>query len=239
VRREIFEATHDQYRSMVREFVAREVVPNFDKWEVDGHVSREFIHAAGERGILGIPIPVDFGGAGDSDYRYNVVLQEEVARAFVSLGSFRTHTDVVLPYFLRLANDEQRRRWLPGIARGEIFTAIAMTEPSAGSDLSGITTSARRDGDDYIVNGSKTFITGGLLADLVIVIVRTAHDPSNRRNGLTLLVIENGTPGFSKGRLLSKLGLKAQDTVELSFQEVRVRGERARSRRCRIRIPRK
>jgi acyl-CoA dehydrogenase len=151
-----------------------------------------------------------------------VVLQEEAARALVTLGTVRTQLDVILPYFLELADPRQRERWFPGLAAGTLLTAIAMTEPGTGSDLAGIRTTAVRDGDDYILNGAKTFITGGLLADLVIVVARTATDPDNRRAGLTLLVVEGGMPGFVRGRMLNKMGIKVQDTLELSFDEVRV-----------------
>jgi acyl-CoA dehydrogenase len=171
---------------------------------------------------MGMAIPAQYGGAGINDYRYNVVLQEEAARALVTLGTVRTQLEVVLPYFLAYANDEQRERWFPGLAAGTLLTAIAMTEPGTGSDLAGITTSAVLDGDEYVLNGAKTFITGGLLADLVIVVARTANDPANRRAGLTLLVVEDGMAGFSRGRVLDKIGIKAQDTVELAFDNVRV-----------------
>jgi acyl-CoA dehydrogenase len=156
------------------------------------------------------------------DYRYNVVLQEEAARALVTLSTVRTQLEVILPYFLHYANDEQRSRWLPGLASGTLLTAIAMTEPGTGSDLVGMRTTAVRDGDDFIVNGAKTFITGGMQADLVIVVARTATDPDNRRKGLTLLVVEDGMPGFTRGRELEKMGCKVQDTAELSFVDVRL-----------------
>jgi acyl-CoA dehydrogenase len=155
-------------------------------------------------------------------YRYNVVLQEEAARALVTLSTVRTQLEVILPYFPHYANSEQRRRWFPGLAPGTLLTAIAMTEPGTGSDLAGMRTSAVRDGDSYVVNGAKTFITGGMQADLVIVVARTSTDPENRRRGLTLLVVEDGMPGFPRGRELLKMGCKVQDTAELSFADVRV-----------------
>jgi acyl-CoA dehydrogenase len=148
------------------------------------------------------------------------VLQEETARAGVVVGSLRTHLDVVLPYFRRYADRQQRERWFPGICAGELMTSIALTEPDTGSDLAGVRTAAVREGDRYILNGAKTYITGGSVADLVIVLCRTAADPANRRSGLTLLVVEDGMDGFRKGRKLPKIGLKAQDTVELSFTDV-------------------
>ncbi|MGW1214993.1 acyl-CoA dehydrogenase family protein [Streptomyces sp. NPDC002499] len=222
MRREIFTPDHDEFRKLVREFVAKEVVPNYSAWERAGRLPREIFEQLGSLGLLGMAVPEEYGGSGLDDYRYNVVLQEEAARALVTLGTVRTQLDVVLPYFLAYADEAQRRRWFPGLADGRLLTAIAMTEPGTGSDLAGIRTTAVRDGDTYVVNGAKTFITGGLLADLVIVVARTSTDPADRRAGLTLLVVENGMPGFSRGRVLDKLGIKVQDTVELAFDDVRV-----------------
>jgi acyl-CoA dehydrogenase len=222
MRRDVFNADHEAFRDVVRDFLAKEVVPRFPGWDEDGQVPREVFARLGELGLIGTAIPEEYGGGGQDDYRYNVVLQEEAARALVTLGTLRTQLDVILPYFLAYANAEQRRRWLPGIAAGRILTAIAMTEPGTGSDLAGIGTRAVRDGDHYVLDGAKTFITGGLLADLVIVVARTSTDHDDRRSGLSLLVVEDGMPGFAKGRRLDKLGLKSQDTVELSFTGVRV-----------------
>jgi acyl-CoA dehydrogenase len=222
VRREIFTADHEEFRKLVREFVAKEVVPNHADWERAGRLPREIFGQLGSLGLLGMAIPEEYGGTGLDDYRYNVVLQEEAARALVTLGTVRTQLDVVLPYFLAYADEAQRRRWFPGLAAGRLLTAIAMTEPGTGSDLAGIRTTAVRDGDSYVLSGAKTFITGGLLADLVIVVARTSTDPGDRRAGLTLLVVEDGMPGFTRGRTLEKMGIKAQDTVELAFDEVRV-----------------
>jgi acyl-CoA dehydrogenase len=167
-------------------------------------------------------MPVEFGGGGQTDYTFNAILQEETARAVVTLGTLRTQLDVILPYFRTYATPEQRQRWFPGLVSGELLTAIAMTEPDTGSDLAGVQTKAMLDGDHYVLNGAKTFITGGLLADLVIVLVRTGHHEDDRRKGLTLLVVEDGMAGFEKGRKLAKLGLGVQDTVELSFDDVHV-----------------
>jgi acyl-CoA dehydrogenase len=183
---------------------------------------REVFEKFGSLGMLGMPIPEEFGGSGIVDYRYNVVLQEEAARAMVTLSTVRTQLDVILPYFLHYTDEEQRQRWFPGLAAGTLLTAIAMTEPGTGSDLAGVRTTAVREGDEYVLNGAKTFITGGLLADLVIVVVRTSTDPDNRRHGLTLLVVEDGMAGFRRGRELEKMGCKVQDTAELSFTDVRV-----------------
>jgi acyl-CoA dehydrogenase len=222
MRRDVFDGDHEDFRKLVREFVAKEVVPRYAAWEQDGCLPRSFFEQLGSLGVLGMAIPEEYGGAGRDDYRYNVVLQEEAARALVTLGTVRTQLDVILPYFLAYADDAQRARWLPGLAAGKLLTAIAMTEPGTGSDLAGIRTTAVRDGETYVLNGSKTFITGGLLADLVIVVARTSTDPDDRRAGLTLLVVEDGMPGFTRGRVLDKMGIKVQDTVELAFDDVRV-----------------
>lgn len=222
IRRAIYNEQHEQYRELVRAFLEKEVTPFYREWETQGIVPRQVFSRMGELGLLGISIDEDFGGLGLFDYRYNAVLQEETARAGVTIGPLRTHLDVVLPYFERFTTQEQRARWLPAIATGEVITALALTEPDTGSDLAAVATRAVRNGDEYILDGGKTYITGGELADLVVVLARTGTDPSNRRSGLTLLVVESGTPGFEKGRRLAKIGLKTQDTVELSFTGVRV-----------------
>ncbi|WP_405866843.1 acyl-CoA dehydrogenase family protein [Streptomyces sp. NBC_01515] len=222
MRRTLFEETHEDFRLLVRDFLAREVVPSYEDWRRAGLVPRDLFTALGKLGIIGTAIPEEYGGGGQDDYRYNAVIQEECARALVTLGGLRTHLDIVLPYFTGLANAEQRARWLPGLASGELYTAIAMSEPATGSDLAGITTRAVRNGDHFVLNGAKTFITGGHHADLVIVVARTTVDPDNRRAGLSLLVVERGMPGFTVGRKLEKIGLAAQDTVELAFDDVRV-----------------
>ena len=222
MRRELFTDDHDAFRQLVRDFVDKRIVPDYPDWEKDGVLPREIFTEMGDLGLLGFALPERYGGSGLRDYRYNVILQEEAARALVTLGTVRTQLDVILPYFLEYADAQQRERWFPGLATGRLLTAIAMTEPGTGSDLAGMRTGAVRDGDDYILNGAKTFITGGLLADLVIVVARTSTDPDNRRAGLTLLVVEDGMPGFTRGRMLDKMGCKVQDTMELSFDDVRV-----------------
>ncbi|EHB59166.1 Long-chain-acyl-CoA dehydrogenase [Mycolicibacterium rhodesiae JS60] len=223
MRRLLFEQDHDDFRTLVRDFITREVVPFHDQWNDDGVVPRQLYRRLGDIGVMGVSIPEEYGGAGLNDYRYNVVVHEEAARANVTLGTLRTHLDIVMPYLLAYANHEQRQRWFPGLASGDLFLAIAMTEPGTGSDLAGVKTTAVRDGDHYIINGAKTFITGGELADLVVVLARTA-EPLNgdRRTGLSLIAVEAETAGFTKGRRLNKLGLKVQDTVELSFDNARV-----------------
>ncbi|WP_046300547.1 acyl-CoA dehydrogenase family protein [Mycobacterium sp. UM_Kg27] len=222
MRRDLFTQDHESFRALARDFVEKHVVPEYPNWEKAGRMPREVFEHLGSLGMLGMAIPEQYGGAGVEDYRYNVVLQEEAARALVTLSTVRTQLEVILPYFLHYANDEQRARWFPGMAAGTLLTAIAMTEPGTGSDLAGMRTTAVRDGDDYILNGAKTFITGGIQADLVIVVARTSTDPDNRRRGLTLLVVEDGMAGFERGRELDKMGCKVQDTAELSFTDVRV-----------------
>jgi alkylation response protein AidB-like acyl-CoA dehydrogenase len=223
MRRAIFTPEHDAFRDAIRQFLVKEVVPDYPAWEKAGAPPRDFYRRAGELGFIGIQVPEQFGGGGEPTFTYNAILTEESQRACVGLGSLRVHMDVVLPYFLHYANAEQKRRWLPGIASGELMTAIAMTEPGTGSDLAGIRTTATRDGDHYVLNGAKTFITGGLNADLVLVVARTSPAAAeNRREGLSILVVESSSPGFSVGRNLEKLGLKAQDTTELFFRDVRV-----------------
>jgi acyl-CoA dehydrogenase len=226
MRRNIFNPEHDAFRDTIRQFLEKEVVPDYPAWEKAGAPPRDFYLRAGELGFIGIQVPEKFGGGGEPTFTYNAILTEEAQLACVGLGSLRVHMDVVLPYFLHYANDEQKQRWLPGIASGELMTAIAMTEPATGSDLAGIRTTANRDGDHYVLNGAKTFITGGANADLVLVVARTSPaPPENRRDGLSILVVESSSPGFSVGRNLEKLGLKAQDTTELFFHDVAVPAE--------------
>src|ERR671917_1571656 len=224
MQRDIFDAEHDAFRDLARTFIAKEITPFHEQWERDGQVSRDVWLAAGKAGLLGIDVPEEYGGGGVPDFRYNAVLTEELTRAGASGVGFPLQNDVVAPYLDRLATDEQKERWLPGFCSGELITAIAMTEPGAGSDLQGISTTARRDGDGWLLSGSKTFITNGINADLVIVVART--DPGAQgAKGLSLLVVERDMPGFTRGRNLAKIGLKAQDTAELYFDGVRVPAE--------------
>ena len=217
-RRTIYEDDHLAFGQMTSAFLNAEVVPVFPEWERAGIIPRKFWTRAGELGLLGMQIPERFGGGGAVSWRFNAMLSEQIGLAGLGLGMVRVHTDICLPYLLRYANDEQRARWLAGMASGESIAAIAMSEPVAGSDLAGIATSATRDGDGYRVNGAKTFITGGLNADIVITAVKT--DPSQRRQGISLVVMERGMPGFERGPNAAKLGLKAQDTAELFFDNV-------------------
>jgi alkylation response protein AidB-like acyl-CoA dehydrogenase len=220
--RTLFEEEHEAFRESFAAWVANEVSPHYMDWEREGLTPREMFSSAGKYGFVGIAIPEEYGGGGSRDFRFNQVIAEEFAAAGIGgsgLG-LTLHNDVCTPYFLEYCTEEQRRRWFPGIASGELITAVAMTEPGTGSDLAGIATTAARDGDEYVLNGSKTFITNGINADLVIVAAKT--DPSQRHSGMSLLVVERGTPGFERGRNLEKVGLHSQDTAELFFNDARV-----------------
>ena len=216
----LYEAEHEDFRKTARTFFEREVVPHHGQWEADGIVPRELWHKAGEAGLLCFDVPEAYGGAGVTDFRYHVVMSEEQTRAGASGPGFSVHSDIIVPYLTSLGTEEQKRRWLPGCVSGDIVTAIAMTEPGAGSDLQGVRTTAVDAGDHYVLNGSKTFISNGIHADLVIVVART--DPEAGHQGISLLVVERGMAGFERGRNLDKIGLHAQDTAELSFTDVAV-----------------
>lgn len=216
----ILEQEHEDFRSTARAFFERSVVPFHAQWETDGIVSRDVWLEAGKAGLLCFDVEEEYGGPGIKDFRYNMVLAEEAARAGASGPGFAVHTDIIVPYISALATPSQKARWLPGLVSGELISAIAMTEPGAGSDLQGIRTTAVDAGDHYVLNGSKTFISNGILSDLVIVVART--DPDAGHQGISLLVVERDMPGFTRGRNLDKMGLHAQDTAELSFTDVRV-----------------
>jgi alkylation response protein AidB-like acyl-CoA dehydrogenase len=220
VERDIFTEEHVAFRDLVRSFIAKEISPQHEQWERDGVVSRDVWLAAGRAGLLGIEIEEKYGGGGSQDYRYYVILGEELSRAGAYGPGFSVHNDIIGPYLQRLCTPEQCERWLPGYCSGEIITAIAMSEPGAGSDLQGMRTSAVRDGDHYVLNGQKTFISNGQLCDLVIVAART--DPEAGYRGISLLAVERGMDGFERGRNLDKVGMHAQDTSELFFTDVRV-----------------
>ncbi len=221
MRRSHHEDHHNVFAETVREFVKREVTPYYAEWEEAGIVPREVFARAGAQGLLGFQAPAEYGGVGLPDYRFNQILIEEFMDAAVGgVGlSMAVHNDICLPYLLDLTNETQRRRWLPGFVSGDLIAAIGMSEPGAGSDVAGIRTAAVEDGDHFVVNGAKTFITNGTNADLVILAVRTSAD---RHRGLTLMVMERGLAGFERGRNLKKLGLRCQDTSELVFTDVRV-----------------
>jgi acyl-CoA dehydrogenase len=221
-RRAIFDDEHEDYRESFRSFLAAEVAPNFDQWDADGMVSRELFQKAASHGFMGMAILEEYGGAGVDDWRFNVVLTEEAIRAGVgaAFGGPMLTTDICLPYLLTTGTEEQKARWLPGIARGETVMAVAMTEPGTGSDLAAVQTRARRDGDEYILSGQKTFITNGHHADLVIVVAKT--DPDAGHAGISLIVVDADSEGFTSGAQIGKLGQHASDTTELFFDDVRV-----------------
>ena len=219
-----FGPEHEDFRAVVRQFVDREVTPHLEEWDERHIIDRATWLAAGKQGLLGLGVPEALGGGGTADYRFRSVLCEELASAGAASlnSSFALQDDVAIPYLLRLGTGEQHRRWLPGMCTGELIGAIAMTEPSAGSDLQGIAATARPDGDDWILNGAKTFITNGIHCDLVIVVARTGPKEASGPPSFGLFVVERDTPGFERGRQLRKVGLHAQDTAELSFTDVRV-----------------
>lgn len=220
MKRTLFDDEHLMFREAVRRFVEKEVRPYHDQWEHDGIVPRDLWLKAGAAGFLAMAVPEAYGGLELNDFRYNVVLTEELTRAGASGVGFGLHNDIVLPYILTYGTDEQKQRWLPQMISGETITAIAMSEPNAGSDLAGIQTTAVRHADHYLLNGQKTFITNGINSDLVIVVAKT--DPAAGHSGVSLLVVERGMAGFEHGRNLDKIGLKAQDTAELFFHNVKV-----------------
>jgi alkylation response protein AidB-like acyl-CoA dehydrogenase len=219
----LYQPVHEEFRALCREFLAREAVPYHDAWEAAGIVDRDVWRKAGAAGLLGTDVPEEYGGGGQPDFRFNAVLTEEVVAAGCAGLGFGLHNDVVAPYLTDLTTEDQRKRWLPGFCSGDLVTAIAMSEPGGGSDLAGIRTTAVRDGETYLVNGQKTFITNGEQADLVVVVAKTA--PEEGAHGVSLIAVERGAPGFSRGRRLQKVGLKANDTAELFFDDCRVPAE--------------
>jgi alkylation response protein AidB-like acyl-CoA dehydrogenase len=214
----IFEQEHEDFRATMRAFLEKEVVPFHEQWERDGQVSRDVWVKAGEAGLLCFDVEEEYGGPGIKDFRYNMIVSDEIGRVGASGLGFPVHTDIIVPYISQLGTPEQKQRWLPGLVSGELISSIAMTEPGAGSDLQGIRTTAVDKGDHYVLNGSKTFISNGIMSDLVIVVART--NPEAGHQGISLLVVERGMEGFERGRNLDKIGLKAQDTAELFFDNV-------------------
>lgn len=219
MRRRLYDTEHEDFRSAFRAFLDREAVPYVEKWEAAGTPDRDFFTKAGEAGYLGFEFGPELGGLGIEDFRYNAVMAEEVVASGMAGDVFSMQNDIVVPYLMRLASDEQKARWIPGFTAGRTVIALAMTEPGAGSDVAGISTAGRREGDELVLNGSKTFITSGATCDLAIVLVRTGE---REGRGTSLVVVENGTPGFERGKPMRKIGRKGQDTAELFFSDCRV-----------------
>ncbi|MGH3353759.1 MAG: acyl-CoA dehydrogenase family protein [Nocardioides sp.] len=225
MRRTIYTEDHQSFRDTIRSFIEKEVAPVYEEWYEAGIVPHDFYLKLGELGVWGIQVPEEYGGAGIDSFKYSAVMTEELSRAGVSFGGSSTHVGLCLPYLLKLGTREQMERWMPGFVAGAEMWAIAMTEPGTGSDLAGMTTHAKltEDGRHYVLNGAKTFITGGVNADRVIVCARTSPaTPEDRRAGITLLAVDTSLPGYEVGRKLDKLGLKVSDTAELSFTDVHV-----------------
>lgn len=215
----LYKEEHELFRKTVTAFIDREIAPNYERWEKEGQVSREVWKKAGAEGLLMTDVPEEYGGGG-GDFLFSAVMIEEMSKRVFAAPGFRLHSDIVAPYIFNYGSEEQKRTWLPKMAKGEVITAIAMTEPGTGSDLQSIRTTAYRKGNELAVNGQKTFITNGGLADLVIVAAKT--DTAAGAKGVTLVLVETDRPGFKRGRNLKKIGQNAQDTAELFFEDVRV-----------------
>ncbi len=221
MRRDIFSEEHEIFRAQFRRFAEREIAPRVEEWNAQGGSDPKVWRRAGAAGFLGATAPTEWGGAG-GDFIYDAIVIEEMARIRAHAMMISLHSDIVMPYLTHYGSEEQKRRWLPGTILGEVILGIAMTEPGTGSDLANVSTSARRDGDDFVLNGQKTFISNGQIGDLFVVVARTDPAAEPRHRGLSLILVEAGTPGFSRGRRLEKLGLKGQDTSELHFEDCRV-----------------
>ncbi|WP_145011600.1 acyl-CoA dehydrogenase family protein [Mycobacterium marseillense] len=215
-----FTTEQEQFRSLVRDFYHREIAPEYRQWELAGAPPRNFWKRAGELGLLGVTAPEEYGGGGMTSFLFNAIMTEEAQLAGLALGGLRVHTDICMPYFLGLTTEDQRARWVPRLVSGDAVAALAMSEPGAGSDVKAFTTRAVRDGDSYLVTGTKTFISNGSAADLIVAAVKT--DPDAGRDGLSLLVIEGDSAGLARGANMDKIGLKAQDLCDLYFDNVRV-----------------
>ncbi|MEZ0075104.1 acyl-CoA dehydrogenase family protein [Planotetraspora sp. GP83] len=223
MRRDIFTEEHDAFRDLVRTFVSKEILPHYSRWEEEGAADRGIWRKAGEYGLLGMDVDAEHGGGGHPDYRHHVIVAEELARAGVYAPALSLHNEIAGLYLRTLTTEEQKRRWLPGFCSGELVTAIAITEPDAGSDVQRLRTKATRHGDTYVINGQKTFISNGSIADLVLVVARTGS--GTRAPEASLFVVESGRAGFERGRKLDKIGMRAMDTVELFFNDVEVPAE--------------
>jgi acyl-CoA dehydrogenase len=219
--RTLFDSDHDTFRKSFRLFMEREVKPNQNRWFEQGQVDRELWRKAGAQGFLCPWLPEEYGGAG-ADFLASVIIMEELARGYESGFAMALHSDIIVPYLFSFGNDEQKKRLLPGCASGEIVTALGMTEPGTGSDLAALATTAVRDGDDYVINGSKTFISNGQLCDICVVAAKTDPDPANAHKGISMFIVEAGRKGFAKGKRLHKMGMASQDTSELFFEDCRV-----------------
>ncbi len=217
--RTLYESEHEMFRRTVRQFIANEVLPEYAKWEEAGITPRAIWRRAGEIGILGTSIPAEYGGAGGG-FLYDAIVMEELGYWAIGAPSWDLHSYIVAPYVVEFGTDEQKGQWLPGMASGEVIASIGMTEPDSGSDLKGMRTSARRDGDHYVINGSKTFITNGINGDLIVLAAKTV--PEQGAKGVSLFLVDTATPGYRKGRNLHKIGNKGQDTAQLFFDDVRV-----------------
>jgi alkylation response protein AidB-like acyl-CoA dehydrogenase len=221
MKRDIYEDEHEAFRGSVRQFLERSVIPHVESYATQKALPRDFWLEAGANGLLGLEIPEAYGGLGAGDYRFNAVVGEELNKVNAALGScWGIHADITAPYLVALGTDEQKRRWLPAAASGELLLAIGMTEPSGGSDLAALRTTAVRDGDAWVINGSKAFITNGYSADLILTAVRTS--PEKGARGITLFAVPGNAPGFSRGRKLDKVGQDESDTAELFFENVRL-----------------
>jgi long-chain-acyl-CoA dehydrogenase len=222
--RRIYADDHEDFRGTVRSFLERSVIPYVEKYAEEGMLPREFWLEAGEIGLLGLEVPEAYGGAGADDFRFNAVLTEELAKVNLALSTaIGIHADTTAPYLVAFGSEELRKRWLPGVVSGEVVLAIGMTEQSGGSDLAALKTTAVRDGDSWVVNGSKTFISNGISADLVVTAVRTS--PEKKARGITLFAVPATAPGFHRGRKLDKVGQRESDTAELFFEDVRLTDE--------------
>jgi acyl-CoA dehydrogenase len=221
MRRDVFSEEHELFRQQVRKFVEKEVAPKVEHWNARGMSDRDTWKRAGAEGFLGVCAPVEYGGSG-ADFLYAAVVNEELARARAHGIMISLHSDIVLPYILEYGSEEQKRRWAPGAISGDVILGIAMTEPGTGSDLANVQTTARRDGDHYVLNGAKTFISNGQIGDLFVVVVKTDPQAKPAHSGVSLVLVEAGTPGFVKGKKLDKLGLRGQDTSELFFEDCRI-----------------
>jgi len=217
--RTLYEAEHEAFRRTVRQFIRNEVLPEYSKWEEAGITPRSIWRRAGEIGILGTSIPAAYGGAGGG-FKYDAIVMEELGYWGIGAPSWDLHSYIVAPYLVEFGDDEQKRRWLPGMASGEVIASIGMTEPDSGSDLKGMRTRARREGDHYVINGAKTFITNGINGDLIVLAAKT--EPALDAKGVSLFLVDTATPGYRKGRNLHKIGNKGQDTAQLFFDDVRV-----------------